>query len=96
MSRRFPASRREEKFSGGYVVRDANGFAVAYACGRFFSRHYARGRRAREQNGPWPKQVTPNIPNSTAVPSDCRSSAPCVYRKSDSAILVMKATKDRL
>jgi hypothetical protein len=43
---------RAEKFSGGYVVRDANGFAVAYACGRFFSRHYARGRRAREQNGP--------------------------------------------
>jgi hypothetical protein len=29
MSRRFPAPWREEKFSGGYVVRDANGFAVA-------------------------------------------------------------------
>jgi hypothetical protein len=34
MSRRFPAPWREEKFSGGYVVRDANGFAVAYVYGR--------------------------------------------------------------
>jgi hypothetical protein len=29
-----PAPWREEKFSGGYVVRDANGFAVAYVYGR--------------------------------------------------------------
>jgi hypothetical protein len=34
MSRRFPAPWREEKFSGEYVVRDANGFAVAYVYGR--------------------------------------------------------------
>ena len=34
MSRRFPAPWREEQFSGGYVVRDANGFAVAYVYGR--------------------------------------------------------------
>jgi hypothetical protein len=34
MSRRFPPPWREEKFSGGYVVRDATGFAVAYIYGR--------------------------------------------------------------
>ena len=28
------SSPRAEKFSGGYVVRDANGFAVAYVYGR--------------------------------------------------------------
>ena len=31
MTRRLPPPWRTEKFSGGYVVRDANGFAVAYA-----------------------------------------------------------------
>jgi hypothetical protein len=30
MGRRFPAPWREEKFSGGYVVRDATGQALAY------------------------------------------------------------------
>src|SRR5258707_5523949 len=34
MTRRMPPPRRAEKFSGGYVVRDANGFAVAYVYGR--------------------------------------------------------------
>ena len=34
MTRQFPPPWRAEKFSGGYVVRDANGFAVAYVYGR--------------------------------------------------------------
>jgi hypothetical protein len=34
MKRRFPPPWRADKFSGGYVVRDANGFAVAYVYGR--------------------------------------------------------------
>jgi hypothetical protein len=34
MTRRFPPPWRAEKFSGGYVVRDATGFAVAYVYGR--------------------------------------------------------------
>jgi hypothetical protein len=34
MSRRFPAPWREEKFSGGYVVRDATGQALAYLYAR--------------------------------------------------------------
>jgi hypothetical protein len=29
MTRRLPPPWRADKFSGGYVVRDANGFAVA-------------------------------------------------------------------
>jgi hypothetical protein len=34
MSRRFLAPWREEKFSGGYVVRDATGQALAYLYAR--------------------------------------------------------------
>jgi hypothetical protein len=34
MTRHLPVPWRAEKFSGGYVVRDANGFAVAYVYGR--------------------------------------------------------------
>jgi len=34
MSRRFPAPWREEKFSGGYIVRDGNGQALAYLYAR--------------------------------------------------------------
>jgi hypothetical protein len=34
MTRRLPPPWRAEKFSGGYVMRDANGFAVAYVYGR--------------------------------------------------------------
>jgi hypothetical protein len=34
MTRRLPPPWRAEKFSGGYVVRDANSFAVAYVYGR--------------------------------------------------------------
>ena len=34
MTRRLPASWHADKFSGGYVVRDADGFAVAYVYGR--------------------------------------------------------------
>jgi hypothetical protein len=32
--RRFPAPWRVDKIPGGYVVRDANDFAVAYVYGR--------------------------------------------------------------
>ena len=32
--RRLPSPWRAEKFSGGYVVRDATGFAVTYVYGR--------------------------------------------------------------
>jgi hypothetical protein len=34
MTRCLPAPWHADKFSGGYVVRDANGFAVAYVYGR--------------------------------------------------------------
>jgi K+/H+ antiporter YhaU regulatory subunit KhtT len=34
MTHRLPCPRRAEKFSGGQVVRDANGFALAYVYGR--------------------------------------------------------------
>jgi len=34
MARRFPTPWREEKFSGGYVVRDATGQAIAYLYAR--------------------------------------------------------------
>src|SRR5262249_22443704 len=34
MTRHLPPPWRADKFSGGYVVRDANGFAVAYVYGR--------------------------------------------------------------
>jgi hypothetical protein len=33
-SRRFPAPRRAKKIPDGYVVRDANGQALAYLCCR--------------------------------------------------------------
>ena len=33
MTRRLPAPWHADKFSGGYVVRDADGFAVAYVYG---------------------------------------------------------------
>jgi hypothetical protein len=33
-SRRFPAPWRADKMPGGYVVRDANGQALAYLCSR--------------------------------------------------------------
>jgi hypothetical protein len=33
-SRRFPAPWRADKISGGYVVRDANGQAIAYLYSR--------------------------------------------------------------
>jgi hypothetical protein len=33
-TRRLPPPWHADKFSGGYVVRDANGFAVAYVYGR--------------------------------------------------------------
>jgi hypothetical protein len=34
LPRRLPPPWHADKFSGGYVVRDANGFAVAYVYGR--------------------------------------------------------------
>jgi hypothetical protein len=34
MSRRFPAPWREEKVSGGYIVRDANGQALVHIFAR--------------------------------------------------------------
>jgi hypothetical protein len=34
MTRRLPARWHADKFSGGYVVRDVTGFAVAYVYGR--------------------------------------------------------------
>src|SRR5262249_49166482 len=34
MTRRLPPPWHADKFSGGYVVRDANGFAVAHVYGR--------------------------------------------------------------
>jgi hypothetical protein len=34
MTRRLPAPWREEKISGGYVVRDASGLAIAHVYGR--------------------------------------------------------------
>jgi hypothetical protein len=34
MSRRFPAPWREEKVTGGYVVRDANGQALVHIFAR--------------------------------------------------------------
>ena len=34
MTRRLPPPWHADKFSGGYVVRDPNGFAVAYVYGR--------------------------------------------------------------
>jgi hypothetical protein len=34
MRRRLPSPWHADKFCGGYVVRDANGFAVAYVYGR--------------------------------------------------------------
>jgi len=34
MMRHLPPPWRAEKFSGSYVVRDANGFVVAYVYGR--------------------------------------------------------------
>src|SRR5262249_52295083 len=34
MTRRLPPPWHADKFSGGYVVSDANGFAVAYVYGR--------------------------------------------------------------
>ena len=38
-----------------------------------------------------PKQVTPNIPNSTAVPSDCRISAPAPVATASGVTPRMKA-----
>jgi len=34
MTRHLSPPWRADKFSGGYLVRDANGFAVAYVYGR--------------------------------------------------------------
>ena len=47
MTRHFPPPWRAEKFSRGYVVRDATGFAVAYVYGH-----------ATEDEAVEPKQMT--------------------------------------
>ena len=45
MARRFPTPWREEKFSGGYVVRDANGQALAYLYARSTELTFDEARR---------------------------------------------------
>jgi hypothetical protein len=45
MSRRFPAPWREEKFSGGYVVRDATGQAIAYLYARSTENEAIEGKQ---------------------------------------------------
>jgi hypothetical protein len=47
-SRRFPAPWRADKIPGGYVVRDANGQALAHI--------YSRGQRSRGAAGQGPDE----------------------------------------
>jgi hypothetical protein len=63
-TRRFPAPWRTEKMPGGYVVRDANGQALAYVYCRaneaeamqakVLTEDEARPRRQRREAGCWP------------------------------------------
>jgi len=45
MAGRFPTPWREEKFSGGYVVRDATGQALAYLYARSTESEAVEARR---------------------------------------------------
>jgi Na+-driven multidrug efflux pump len=51
MTRRFPPPWRAEKFSGGYIVRDATGFAVAYVYGHSTGQKNPQHVRARVRYG---------------------------------------------
>jgi hypothetical protein len=58
MTRRLPPPWRAEKFSGGYVVRDANGFAVAYVYCSLVPMSAARPNRSTEDEAITAKQMT--------------------------------------
>jgi hypothetical protein len=58
MTRRLPSPWHAEKFSGGYVVRDANGFAVAYVYGRSTE---AEAMEAKQMTMDEARQVASNI-----------------------------------
>src|SRR5258708_22115270 len=58
MTRHLPPPWRADKFSGGYVVRDANGFAVAYVYGRSTE---AEAMEAKQMTMDEARRVAPNI-----------------------------------
>jgi hypothetical protein len=62
--RRFPAPWRADKIAGGYVVRDANGQALASATTRprRCRRRCAARIRARSVAGPAARNAQPQLP----------------------------------
>jgi hypothetical protein len=62
MTRRLPPPWHADKFSGGYVVRDANGFAVAYVYGRSTE---AEALEAKQMTTDEARRVASNIAKAT-------------------------------
>jgi K+/H+ antiporter YhaU regulatory subunit KhtT len=58
MTRLLPAPWYADKFSGGYVVRDANGFAVAYVYG---SSTEAEAMKAKQMTMDEARRVASNM-----------------------------------
>jgi hypothetical protein len=58
MARRFPAPWRTDKIPGGYVVRDANGHALAYVYSR---ENEAEARQAKVLTKDEARRITVNI-----------------------------------
>jgi K+/H+ antiporter YhaU regulatory subunit KhtT len=56
--RRFPAPWRADKVSGGYVVRDANGQAIAYLYSR---ENEAEARQAKVLTADEARRIATNI-----------------------------------
>jgi K+/H+ antiporter YhaU regulatory subunit KhtT len=57
-SRRFPAPWRADKIPGGYVVRDANGQAIAYLYSR---ENEAEARQAKVLTADEARRIAANI-----------------------------------
>jgi hypothetical protein len=57
-SRRFPAPWRADKIAGGYVVRDANGQAIAYLYSR---ENEAEARQAKVLTADEARRIAINI-----------------------------------
>ena len=65
MTRHLPPPWRAEKFSGGYVVRDPNGFAVAYVYGRSTE---AEAIEAKQMTMDEARRVASNIAKLPDIP----------------------------
>ena len=77
--RKFPAPWRSEKISGGYVVRDANGQALAYVYGRATMAEAMQGALAPAYDHGFDARARYSIPPITATPSTQEGDYVCPY-----------------